>query len=149
MPADKPTELSRIKLKTWTRQPVPMISKHSAHSTLLPVGFRTWLWRYTSKQLNRLVISQMSKFIYPCVYACSTKTVRTKHESKHSVSADHPCLTTSKHIEKFVRLIPMCLSTLKAQKFRNDPDRMPDNRARCPNLLIWSNLQPTKMPYLS
>ena len=33
--------------KTWTRQPVPMISKHSAHSTLLPIGFRTWLWRYT------------------------------------------------------------------------------------------------------
>ena len=47
MPADKPTELSRIKLKTCTRQPVPMISKHSAHSTSLPVGFRTWLWRYT------------------------------------------------------------------------------------------------------
>ena len=47
MPADKPTELSRIKLKTWTRQPVPMISKHSAHSTSLLVGFRTWLWRYT------------------------------------------------------------------------------------------------------
>ena len=47
MPADKPTELSRIKLKTWTRQPVPMISKHSAHSTSLPIGFRTWLWRYT------------------------------------------------------------------------------------------------------
>ena len=47
MPADKPTELSRIKLKTWTRQPVPMISKHSAHSTLLPIGFRTRLWRYT------------------------------------------------------------------------------------------------------
>ena len=37
MPADKPTELSRIKLKTWTRQPVPMISKHSAHLTLLPI----------------------------------------------------------------------------------------------------------------
>ena len=33
--------------KTWTRQPVPMISKHSAHSNSLPVGFRTWLWRYT------------------------------------------------------------------------------------------------------
>ena len=47
MPADKPTELSRIKRKTWTRQPVPMISKHSAHSTSLPVGFCTWLWRYT------------------------------------------------------------------------------------------------------
>ena len=24
-----------------------MISKHSAHSTSLPIGFRTWLWRYT------------------------------------------------------------------------------------------------------
>ena len=33
--------------KTWTRQPVPMIRKHSAHSTTLPFGFRTWLWRYT------------------------------------------------------------------------------------------------------
>ena len=33
--------------KTWTQQPVPMISKHSAHSTSLPDGFRTWLWRYT------------------------------------------------------------------------------------------------------
>ena len=33
--------------KTWTRQPVPMINKHSAHSTSLPVGFRTWLWWYT------------------------------------------------------------------------------------------------------
>ena len=48
MPADKPTEPSRITLKTWTRQPVPMISKHSAHSTPLPIGFRTWLWRYTN-----------------------------------------------------------------------------------------------------
>ena len=47
MPADKPTELSRIKLKTWTRQPVPMISEHSAHSTPQPFGIRTWLWRYT------------------------------------------------------------------------------------------------------
>ena len=47
MLADKPTELSRIKQKTWTRQPVPMISEHSAHSTPLSVDFRTWLWRYT------------------------------------------------------------------------------------------------------
>ena len=48
MPNVKPTELSRIDLKTtWTRQCVPMISEHSAHSTSLPVGFRTWLWWYT------------------------------------------------------------------------------------------------------
>ena len=47
MPADKLNELSRIKLNTWTRQPVPMISEHSAHSIPLPFGIRTWLWRYT------------------------------------------------------------------------------------------------------
>ena len=47
MLADKPTELSRIKLKTWTRQPVPMISEHSAHLTPLSADFRTWLRRYT------------------------------------------------------------------------------------------------------
>ena len=45
--ADQPTELSRIKLKTWTRQPVPMISEHSAHLTPLSVDFRTWLRWYT------------------------------------------------------------------------------------------------------
>ena len=47
MLADKPTELSRIKQKTWTPQPVPLISEHSAHLTPLSVDFRTWLWRYT------------------------------------------------------------------------------------------------------
>ena len=35
------------RLKTWTRQPVPMICKHSAHQTPLPFDIRTWLWRYT------------------------------------------------------------------------------------------------------
>ena len=33
--------------KTWTQQPVPMMSEHSAHLTLLPLGFRISLWRYT------------------------------------------------------------------------------------------------------
>ena len=33
--------------KTWTRQPVPMIREHSAHSTPLPVDDRNWVWRYT------------------------------------------------------------------------------------------------------
>ena len=56
MPADKPTELSRIKLKTWTQQPVPMISEHSAHSTPLPFGIRTWLWRY---KCSLLLISML------------------------------------------------------------------------------------------
>ena len=38
--------------KTWTRQPVPMISEHSAHLTPLSVDFRTWLWRYTYVVVN-------------------------------------------------------------------------------------------------
>ena len=33
--------------KTWTRQPVPMISEHSSHLTPQPFGIRTWLLRYT------------------------------------------------------------------------------------------------------
>ena len=68
MPADKPTELSRIKLKTWTRQPVPMISKHSAHSIHFYSGICTgtgnifigdfrmsmlrWFWESTPKWLS-------------------------------------------------------------------------------------------------
>ena len=32
---------------TWTQQPVPMVSEYSAHLTTLPIGFCTWLWRYT------------------------------------------------------------------------------------------------------
>ena len=43
--------------KTWTQQPVFMISEHSAHSTPLPFGFRTWLWRYTCLLL--LLISML------------------------------------------------------------------------------------------
>ena len=56
MVADKPTELSRIKLKNWTRQPVPMISEHSAYLTSLSVDFRTWLWRYTYLMLLILML---------------------------------------------------------------------------------------------
>ena len=41
MPAVKPTEVLRIKLNTWTRQPISMISEHSAHSTPLTVYFHT------------------------------------------------------------------------------------------------------------
>ena len=42
--------------KTWTRQPVPMISEHSAHLTPLSVDFRTWLWRYTCLLLLILML---------------------------------------------------------------------------------------------
>ena len=43
IPTHKPTEPSMIKLKTWTQQPVLMMSEHSGPSlTSLPIGFRTW-----------------------------------------------------------------------------------------------------------
>ena len=61
MLADKPTELSRIKLKTWTRQPVPMISEHSAHLTPLSVDIYTWLWRYTFLLLLILMLFQWTE----------------------------------------------------------------------------------------
>ena len=51
MTTHKPTELSRNKLNTWPQQPVPMMSKHSAHLTSLPFGFHTWLWRHTCSLL--------------------------------------------------------------------------------------------------
>ena len=56
MLAEKPTELSRIKLKTWIQQPVPMISEHSAQLTPLSVDFRTCLWRYTYLLLSILML---------------------------------------------------------------------------------------------
>ena len=33
--------------KNWTQQHVPILSEQSAYLTSLPVGFHTWLWRYT------------------------------------------------------------------------------------------------------
>ena len=69
--ADKPTELSRIKLKTWTRQPVPMISEHSAHLTPLSVDFRTWLWRYTYLLLLILMIwHRQAIYIHTYIHTC-------------------------------------------------------------------------------
>ena len=42
IPTHKPIELSRIRRKTWTQQPVPIMSEHSAHLTLMPIGFHNW-----------------------------------------------------------------------------------------------------------
>ena len=71
MPADKPTELSRIKLKTWTRQPVPMISKHSAHLTPLPFGIRTWLWRFTYLLLLMSMLWHRQAIFESIKYTCT------------------------------------------------------------------------------
>ena len=39
-----------------------MISNHSAHSTSLPVGFRTWLWRYTCLLLISMLFHRQAIF---------------------------------------------------------------------------------------
>ena len=41
----KPTELSRIKLKTGYQQPVPKMSEYTVNLTSLPFGFSSWLWQ--------------------------------------------------------------------------------------------------------
>ena len=46
--------------KTWTQQPVPMISEHSAHSTPLPFGFRAWLWPWISCSIRVDAITHTS-----------------------------------------------------------------------------------------
>ena len=86
MPADKPTGLSRIKQKTWTPQPVHMmISKHSAHSTSLPIGFRTWLWRKTylllliSMLWHRQAIFESKGDKLPSSAECMIRTQGLRH----------------------------------------------------------------------
>ena len=47
MPADKPTELSRIKLKNLNSTARPYDQQAFSPPDPLPFGIRTWLWRYT------------------------------------------------------------------------------------------------------
>ena len=75
MPTHKLTELLRIKLKTWTQQPVPMMSEHSAPFTSLPFGFRTWLWRYTCLLLlismlwsRQAIFEYRHTYIHTCIF---------------------------------------------------------------------------------
>ena len=71
--------------KTWTRQPVPMISKHSAHSTSLPVGFPTWLWQYSCLLLlilmlwRRQVIFESKRVKLSSSAECRIRTQGLRH----------------------------------------------------------------------
>ena len=92
MLADKPTELSRIKLKTWTRQPVPMISEGSAHWNPLSVDFRTWLWRYTyllliSMLWHRQVILKSKGYKLCSSAECRIGTLGPKHQIASRLNA--------------------------------------------------------------
>ena len=71
--------------KTWTRQPVPMISKHSAHSTSLPLGFPTWLWQYSCLLLlilmlwRRQVIFESKRVKLSSSAECRIRTQGLRH----------------------------------------------------------------------
>ena len=57
LPTHKSTDWAiEDQVKTWTQQPDPTMSEHSAHLTSLPTCFRTWLWRYTCLLLLILVL---------------------------------------------------------------------------------------------
>ena len=109
IPADKPTELSRIKLKTWTRQPVPMISAHSTHSTPLPVGIRTWLWRYTCfVVVNFDALAQASDIrietsCFPLLNAGFEPRVSNTKSSADRMPADTPTELSSIKLKTWTR----------------------------------------------
>ena len=109
MPADKPTELSRIKLKTWTRQPVPMISKHSAHSTSLSVGFRT---------LQRFILCCKAIFAAMLKYHINhstslTRVARNSFSTTASISGQHRwfylywCVAEAFHTPPYVVILSL------------------------------------------
>ena len=93
MSTHKPTELSRIKLKTWTEQPVPMLSEHSAHLTSLRIGFRTWVWRYTHLLLMSMLWhrqatfeSKRDKVVFLC-WLQDSKLVSLRHQFGSKLNA--------------------------------------------------------------
>ena len=93
MPADKTTELSRIKLKTSTLQPVSMINEHSSHSIPLPVSFRTWLWWYTCLLLlismlwNRQAIFESKGDKLSSSVECRFRTQGLRHQVASRLNA--------------------------------------------------------------
>ena len=110
--------------KTWTRQPVPMISKHSAHSTSLPVGFRTGLWWYTCLLLlilmlwHRQAIFESQKDKLSSSAECRIRTQGLRHLFASRLNA---CWKTDWAIE------------IQAKKLELD------------NLSLWSaSIQPTR-----
>ena len=75
MLADKPTELSRVKLNIWTQQPVAMISEHSAHLTPLSVHMHThiknFIFSHAYIYVNTDTYLQTFKHIYLSSQKCN------------------------------------------------------------------------------
>ena len=101
MLADKSTELSRIKLKTWTRQPVPMISEHLAYLTPLSVDFRTWLWWNTYLLLISMLRHRQAIFKSKGDKLCSSAACRiwTRGPTHQIASRLNACWQTDWAIE--------------------------------------------------
>ena len=83
--------------KTWTRQSIPMISEHSAHSTPLPVVFRTWLSRYICLLLilmlwHRQAIFELKVDELSSSAECRIWTTDQRHQLVHAV-----CQTVRKY----------------------------------------------------
>ena len=74
--------------KTWTRQPVPMISEHSAHLTPLSVDFRTWLWRYTYLLLISMLWHRQAIFKSKGDKLCSSAESRIwTRDPRHQIAS--------------------------------------------------------------
>ena len=88
MTADKPAELPRIKLKkTWTRQPAPTISKHSAHSTPL-------LGERQEAQILKLWCRKCAAWLWNKYVLFFSKTLFHTHNQIHTAAAGTKCYKT-------------------------------------------------------
>ena len=76
--------------KTWTRQPIPLISEHSAHLTPQPFGICNWLWRYTCLLL---LISMLwhRKAIFKLkgdkLFSSAESRIRTHQGLRHQIAS--------------------------------------------------------------
>ena len=78
--------------KTWTRQPVPMISEHSAHSTPLPVVVLTWVCWYTCLLLismfwHRQAIYESKRDKLSSSAECRIRTQGLRHQIASRLNA--------------------------------------------------------------
>ena len=114
MPADKPTELSRIKLKNLKSTARPYDQQHSAHSTPLPVGFRPWLWRNTylllliSMLWHRQAIFESKGDKLSSSAECRIRTQGLRHTCTHA--RIHAHIHRFWQFEYYIPQLCICLS---------------------------------------
>ena len=120
MPTHKPTELPRIKHKTWIQQPVPVMREHSAHLTSLPIGFPTWRWWYAkvpcSAGGNNVYIWLETVNLKPDTFSYCYSTVNYNtilHDAatrKVNQDSDHELITDTPYLASIVSYVVYILS---------------------------------------